>query len=269
MTALVWDKVGERTYQTGVDRGVLYLHDGIVAVWNGLTNVEESSDSELKVFYLDGVKYLETLLPGDFSGKLTAFTYPDEFDAVSGITTLSDPEGLSFYNQPAMSFNLSYRTKIGNDLEGPELGYKIHILYNVLAKPDTYSFDTANESGAQPVEFGWSLSGTPPVIKGYRPTVHISVDSLRTPPEVLKMLEDKLYGNAVSNASLPSLQEIAEYFGYVGALIIIDHGDGTWSAVDESDTFITMLDATTFQIDHADATYLQPTLYEISSTNVD
>ena len=108
MATLVWDKVGERVYQTGVDHGVLYLHDGTVAVWNGLTNVEESSDSELKSFYLDGVKYLENLIPGDFVGKLTAFTYPDEFDSVNGIGRSSP--GLSYHNQPSKSFNLSYRT---------------------------------------------------------------------------------------------------------------------------------------------------------------
>lgn len=267
MATLVWDKVGERIYQIGVDHGVLYLHDGTVAVWNGLTNVEESSDSELKTFHLDGVKYLQTLIPGDFSGKLSAVTYPDEFNLVNGVGAADIP-GLDVYNQPVKSFNLSYRTNIGDDIEGTELGYKIHILYNVIANPDAYTFDTVQDSGVKPVEFSWTLTGTPPKLQGFKPTVHVSIDSRTTPPDTLQILEDKLYGTDVSNASLPSFQDIAEYFGYLGALIIVDHGDGTWSAIDESDTYITMLDNTTFQIDDADATYLDAISYEISSTNV-
>lgn len=266
MATLVWDQVGERVYQTGVDHGVLYLHDGTIAVWNGLISVEESTTSELKSYHLDGVKYLENLTPGDFSGKLKAFTYPEEFDLVSGIADVAP--GLSYYDQPAKSFNLSYRTRIGNDLEGPEYGYKIHILYNVIANPDTYSFGTVKGSDVEAVEFSWSLSGTPPKFAGYRPTIHISIDSAETPLDVLQMLEDKLYGTEVSNPSLPTIQEIAEYFGYLGALIIVDHGDGTWSAIDESNGYITMLDDTSFVIENADATYLNATTYEISSTNV-
>src|SRR5436190_16773892 len=186
MTALVWDRLGERIYQTGVDRGVLYLHDGTVAVWNGLTSVEESSDSERKAFYLDGVKYLENVIPGDFSAKLKAFTYPDEFYEVNGITT-SDL-GLGFYDQPSKSFNLSYRTRIGNDVKDLELGYKIHILYNITAVPDSYGFESSKDSGAQPIEFGWSLSGVPPKLPGFRPTVHVTIDSVKTPSDLLKLM---------------------------------------------------------------------------------
>jgi hypothetical protein len=265
MTALVWDQVGERTYQSGVDRGVLYLHDGTTAVWNGLIGIEEDTASELKSFYLDGVKYLENLLPGDFSAKLRAFTYPDEFDSVNGIASHS-PEGLSYYNQPAKSFNLAYRTKIGDAIEA-ERGYKIHILYNVFADPDNFAFDTV-DSSVQVTEFAWSLSGTPPKIENFRPTVHISIDSLKTPPELLTLLENTLYGTEDSDPHLPTIQEIASFFGYVGALLIIDNGDGTWTAVDEGDAYITMLDSTTFQIAGADATYLDATTYEISSTNL-
>lgn len=265
MATLVWDQVGERIYQTGVDRGVLYLHDGTAVVWNGLTGVEESSDSELKTYYLDGVKYLETLIPGDFVGKLKALTYPDEFDAVNGIE--SGFLGLGIYNQKANSFNLSYRTNIGDDISGLERGYKIHILYNVVATPDSYGFDTSNDSGAQPIEFGWSLTGTPVRLYGFRPTVHVSIDSTKLDPTNVKKIEDLLYGTDETEPRLPGIEELAEYFGYFGALIIIDYGNGTWAAVDETNTFITMLDDTTFQIANADATYLDEDTYEISSTN--
>lgn len=264
---LVWDEVGKRFYQAGIDRGVLYLQDGTVVPWNGLTGVEESSDSEVKSVYLDGVKYLEILTPGDFSAKLTAFTYPDEFDSVNGIATVVP--GFELYEQPPKSFNLSYRSQIGNDIDGSEYGYKIHIFYNVIANPESYAFATSDDSGVKPIEFGWTLTGTPPKIGTFRPTVHITVDSTKTPPDILKMVEDKLYGTVLSSPSLPTIQDIAEYFGYLGALIIVDHGDGTWTAIDESNGYISMLDSTTFFIDNADVTYLDAVTYTISSTNVD
>jgi hypothetical protein len=263
---LVWDKIGERIYQTGIDRGVLYLNDGTVVAWNGLINVEESTDRELKSSYLDGVKYLEGLSPGTFLGKLTAFTYPDEFDSVNGLVEVAP--GLTYYDQPSKSFNLCYRTKIGNDLEGPDYGYKIHILYNIIANPDNYSFDTLDDSAIKPVEFSWSLTGTPPQISKFRPTVHISIDSTKVDSNVMQILEDILYGTEINSPNLPSIQEVAEIMGYVGALIIVDNGDGSWSAIDTSNAYITMLDETTFQIDNADADYLDTEMYQISSTNV-
>jgi hypothetical protein len=266
MTKLAWDVVGERIYQAGVDHGVLYLHDGTVVPWNGLTNIEESSSPELKSFYLDGVKYLESLIPGDFVGKLKAVTYPDEFESVNGIVNVAS--GLTYYDQPSMSFNLSYRTKIGNDIKGLDYGYKIHILYNLIANPDASAFETFGDSGAKPIEFGWSLTGTPVKVLKFRPTVHISIDSTRTPKYILDILEGKLYGTDTNDPSLPAISEVAELLGYLGALIIIDYEDGTWIAIDESDTYITMIDDTTFQIDDADTTVVDADTYTISSTNV-
>lgn len=270
MASLVWDQVGERVYQTGIDHGVLYLHSDKAVAWNGLINVEESTASELKSFHLDGVKYLETFVPGDFSGKLTAYTYPDEFDSVSGIVDIGTSPGMSYYDQPVKSFDLSYRTRIGNDLEGIDYGYKLHILYNLIATLDAPSFKTVGESTVEPVEFSWTLSATPPVtkVKGFRPTAHVSIDSRETPPELLQLLESMLYGTETTEPHLPPLQDVAEFFGYIGALLIVDHGNGFWSAVDESDTYITMIDDTTFQIDNADSTYLDADTYTVSSTNI-
>jgi hypothetical protein len=265
VTALAWDKIGERVYQSGVDRGVLYLNDGTVAVWNGLIEVEESSDSEVKAFYLDGVKYLQTITPSDFSATLKAYTYPDEFESAIGMVVTS---GLTYHDQPPTSFNLSYRTKIGNDLEGTDFGYKIHILYNVMAVPDSSTFSTLTNEGLSPTELSWTLTATPPVTGRYRPTAHISLDSRQVTPSTLKALEDKLYGTDTIEPSLPSISDIAEFFGYYGALVIVDYEDGTWAAIDEGDNYITMLNETTFQIENADATFLDAATYTISSTNV-
>lgn len=264
MTALTWDDVGERTYQTGVDHGVLYLRDGTAVAWNGITGVEESSTLEVKAYYLEGVKYLESVVPGDFAGKLRAITYPEEFDIAQGV--LEAAEGLSLYEQPPQHFNLSYRTKIGNDLQA-DLGYKIHLLYNVLAKPEASVFNSLGDT-VQPIEFVWSLTGTPDRLPRARPTCHATVDSRTTPPEILELIENQLYGTELTNPSMPALADLAEYFGYLGALIIVDNGNGTWTAIDEGDGYITMLDATTFQIDDADAVYSDANTYTVSSTNV-
>jgi hypothetical protein len=265
MAVLTWDEVGDRIYQTGIDRGVLYLQDGTVAVWNGLISVEETPSWELKTSYLDGVKYLEMLVPSEFQAKLTAFTYPDEFDTVNGIAHVSP--GLSYHEQPSKSFNLSYRTKVGNDIENEELGYKIHILYNVIAAPDSYSYGSTQDSSVEPITFGWNLIGVPPKLEKFRPTVHISVDSRTTPPEVLKLIEDKLYGTEDFPPSFPAIDEVTSYFDYVGALIVIDFGDGTWMAIDNAGTFLSMINPTTFSIAGADATMLNATTYEISTTS--
>lgn len=253
MPTLEWDKVGDRIYQTGVDKGVLYLKDGTVVPWNGLTSIEDGTAAEVKSFYLDGIKILDHVTPGDYVGKLSAFTYPPEFEDVLGNASVAP--GLTFYEQPSKSFNLSYRTKIGNDLD-PDHGYKIHLLYNLQASADSQTFGTLGGDPAAP-EFSWSLSGVPTVyaIDGVKPAVHISVDSLTTRPDLLAALEEILYGTETTDPRFPSVLEIRLLFGEVGGLYIVDNGDGTWTAIDPSDDFIEMIDADTFQIDHADVSF--------------
>lgn len=264
MTILEWDKAGERTYQTGVDRGVLYPKDGSAVPWNGITSVEDNSDYELASYYLDGVKILDHVTPGDFVGKLSAFTYPEEFNEICGILSVID--GLIFYEQPHKSFNLSYRTKIGDDLD-EDHGYMIHLLYNLMAIPDAKTFESIGES-VTPVEFAWSLTGVPQIIQGQRPTVHISIDSNDTHPVILEELENTLYGTETTEPRFPGATELKMFYGGFGSLLISDNGDGTWTAVDAADDYITMLDATTFRIDNADAEYLDADTYEISDTNL-
>lgn len=265
MAKIQWDKIDERTYQSGVDRGVLYPQDGPGVPWNGFVGLEESANSELKAYYLDGVKYLENLSPGEFEGKLKAISYPEEFNPIMGLAVVAP--GFIVTEQQPKSFNLSYRTRVGNPIEGTDYGYKIHILYNLLADPDTRSYSTLSDVN-QPMEFVWNLTGTPPIIHKFRPTVHVIVDSRTTPIDILELIEARLYGSDTTSANLPSITEVGEYFGYLGALLIIDNGDGTWTALDESNTYITMLDDTTFQIEHTDAVIEADDSYEISSTNI-
>lgn len=264
MAVLEWDKVGDRVYQSGVDRGVLYLKDGRTVPWNGLTAVEDNTSSELKSFYLDGIKILDHVVPGDFEGKLSAITYPDELDELLGIMSLD--AGVNAYEQESKSFNLSYRTKISSDVD-EDLGYKIHLLYNIRAIPDSQSFQTLSDQPAA-TQFSWSLSGTPPVltIDGVRPTVHISLDSTEANPAILQQIEDILYGTPTTNPRFPTILEVRVLAGETGSLYIIDNGNGTWTAVDPSDDYLTMLDSETFEIDHADVTYLDPDTYTITDT---
>lgn len=263
MAVLEWDKVGERRYETGVDHGVLYLDDGRAVVWNGLTGIEDGSSREAQSFFLDGMKYLERHTVGVYSGRLRALTYPDEFEEILGNEPVAN--GLIYYNQSPKSFNLTYRTRIGNDLSADH-GYKIHVLYNLMAIPENVGFETIGES-TNPVEFSFALSGTPPMIAGHYPTVHISIDSTKTNPDILATIEDILYGSAISNPRLPPIDELTSLLEMFGSLVIVDNGDGTWTAIDLADQYITMDSSTQFTINNVDVTYLDVSTYEVSTTN--
>lgn len=262
MAELVWDKIGDRTYQTGVDRGVLYLPDGTAAAWNGLTSVEEKFSQSSKSYYLDGVKYLEHQIPGDFSAQLKAFTYPDEFDQVNGV--ISNTNGLFVHDQKPTSFGLSYRTLLGDDVSGTERGYKIHLLYNLMAIPDNISYTSVNDQAA-PITFGWGLSGTPVAISGYRRTAHISLDSTEMNPGHIEQIEVILYGSDTVEPRLPTIQELFDLDKSLHMVMITDNGDGSWTAVGP-DHHIEMFDTTTFSIIDVNSIYLDDDTYQISTT---
>lgn len=263
MTTLVWDQIGEKTYETGVDKGVLYLNDGTAVVWNGLTSVEDTSNSELKSYYLDGVKFLNRIAPGDFAGKLKAYTYPDEFDKVTGIAQVVS--GLFFHDQNSKSFSLAYRTKVGDDVNGLDRGYKIHLLYNLVAVPDSSVYETL-KNPATPIEFAWTLSGIPQRNIGYRPTAHISIDSSETDPAILEYVENLLYGTDTTEPRLPDIREMRFIFESWGELVIYDNGDGTWTASDVQGAFITLTDPTTFTINDVNSVFLDSDTYQLFDT---
>ncbi len=193
MAKLLWDEVGERRYETGVDRGVLYLPDGSAVPWNGLTSVnEDTSGVELESFYFDGFKYLETRSSGDFSGTLKAFTFPEEFDVLDGLEGIKN--GMQLNNQPVTDrFGISYRTLIGNDINGVAHGYKIHVIYNLMAIPDSKSYSSLSEQ-QNPIEFSWQITAVPELIPGYRPTAHVVFDTTRMNRFLIADLEALLYG---------------------------------------------------------------------------
>lgn len=257
MPALQWDQVGDRRFEAGVDRGVLYLPDKAVA-WNGLTGVEESPNVEAKSFYQDGIKYLDVRVLGEYNGTLKAYTYPDEFDESMGVST--DGKGLFIHDQRIRPFSLCYRTRIGNDLDGVEHGYRIHLLYNLMATPSNMAFGTV-DSNAAPVEFSWALTSTPQALAGYRPTAHLSLKSTDLDAGYLAFVESLLYGTDTSDPYLPSMAEMFDLIA--NRIMIVDNGDGSWTATG-SDRVVELLNADTFQLSGVQATFSDEGTYEIT-----
>lgn len=263
MTELAWDQIGKRFYENGLDRGVLYLQDRTGVAWNGLISIQEKTTNTATPLFYDGVKFNDDVKPGVFSGTLKAFTYPDEFLQFEGVS--EDEAGVLLTDQPQPRFHLSYRTKVGNDLQGNDLGYKIHLLYNLLAVPKERSRDTLSLDG-EAIEFEWDISAVPEHVQGYRPTAHLVLDSRKIDPLLLADIEAILYGDDETPAQIPPMSSLMAFIRKWDRLIIIDNGDGTWTATTSIPGYISMIDETTFQIDNANATYLDEDTYEISST---
>jgi hypothetical protein len=247
MATLTWDDVGDRLFETGVRKGVLYAADGHGVPWNGLISVDNNEADSAEPVYFDGIKFNDIVTQGDFTATITAFTYPDEFLPFEG--TLEDQDGFFILNQPhARAFGLSYQTLVGDDINGLESGYKIHLLYNLIAIPSTKGYQTIGDS-IEPIEFEWSITSIPEEIDGYRPTAHVVIDSRKMDPYLLSDIEAILYGEDTGDE-----------------LTITDHGDGTWTASSPIEGVITMLDDTTFKIDSTTAVYLSSDTYEITSS---
>ena len=211
MAKLVWNEAGKRLYETGVDRGVLYVSDGNGryqkgVVWNGLVSVNESpSGAEATPLYAGNVKYVELMSNEEFGASIEAYTYPEEFEQCDGSAELAD--GITIGQQPRKSFGLCYRTKIGNDTAGDEHGYKIHLIYGAKAAPTEKSYTTINDS-PEAITFSWEITTTPIEVAGYKPTATLTIDSTKVTPTALTAIETKLYGDTTGEATLPTPAEI-------------------------------------------------------------
>jgi hypothetical protein len=218
MPALVWDQVGERLYETGVDHGVLYMPDdtGVYTsgvAWNGLTSVSETpSGAEANAQYADNIKYLNLISAEEFGATLEAFTYPDEFAEFDGLVVPAP--GVVVGQQPRKMFGLSYRTRVGNDTSGDEHGYKLHLVYGCIASPSEKAYNTINDS-PEAITFSWEISTTPVPVTDYKPTSLIVVDSTVVDPAALTDLEDQLYGNTLT-ATLPMPDDVIAIFAAAG-----------------------------------------------------
>ena len=213
MSKLVWDKTGERYYETGVKQGVLYVQDAQGAypkgvAWNGLTAVTESpSGAEANPLYADDIKYLNLISAEEFGATVEAYTYPPEFEACDGSAEIAP--GVSIGQQARKAFGMCYRTVLGNDVEGNDYGYKLHMIYGAKAAPSEKGYATINDS-PEAITFSWELTTTPVAVAGFKPTACLTIDSTKVDPERLAALEDILYGSASEEARLPLPDEIAE-----------------------------------------------------------
>ena len=212
MPKLTWDNIGERLFETGVKQGVLYpiQSDGKYTkgvAWNGLTAVTESpSGAEATALYADDIKYLNLLSNEEFGATIEAYTYPDEFAECDGSAELAT--GVMIGQQKRKIFGLCYRTTIGNDVEGNDYGYKLHLVYGCLAAPSEKGYSTINDN-PDAITFSWEVSTTPVNVEGFKPTSQITIDSTKADPTKLAALEAILYGSAETEAKLPLPDEVA------------------------------------------------------------
>lgn len=254
-----WGQSGTRFFETGVDRGVVYI-DGIGYPWTGLTAVNETPEGgENRSYYLDGVKYHNGSGAEEFKATLEAFTYPEEFMYCDGTAPMMN--GMFITQQKRRSFDLCYRTRVGNDIDGPNHAYKLHLVYNATATPTSKSYQTVGDT-TEPSVFSWNISTKREKFEGIQFGVkygsHIVIDSRTTYPWAMQILENVLYGQtgaSGSEAKMPTPEELVALFVDNSLLKIIDNGDGTWTA-EAPESILTMLEPDLFQIDWPSAVYL-------------
>lgn len=203
MSRLVWDDVGERLYETGCSQGVLYPQNSAGTgwdtgvAWNGLISVSESpSGGDPNTLYADDIKYLELRGAEEFGATIEAYTYPEEFNACNGVVELED-KGAFIGQQTRKPFCMAYKTLIGNDTQGTDHGYKIHVIYNATVSPSEQQHSTVNES-PEAVTFSWEMTTVPIPVTGYKPTAHITIDSTKVPEGKMTAVENALFGSDAS-----------------------------------------------------------------------
>lgn len=215
MTTLTWDAVGDRKYETGVDRGVLFTPNeaGVYNngfAWNGLVSVSEApTGAEANPQYADNVKYLNLFSAEEFGATIEAFTYPDEFAPFDGLGVPVD--GVTVGQQARKSFGLAYRTRIGNDIDGDDHGYKLHLVYGCSASPSEKQYTTINDS-PEAITFSWEVTTIPVAVTGMKPTAILTIDSTKVDPTDLASLETILYGAVGVDPRLPLPDEVIAIF---------------------------------------------------------
>lgn len=236
MVALTWDGIGQKIFETGIDHGVLYIPNGSGVyntgyAWNGLTAVTESpSGAEPNKQYADNIIYLTLISAEEFGGTIEAFTYPPQFAACDGSAEIED--GVFLGQQDRRSFGLSYRTKVGNDIDGPNHGYKLHLVYGAYASPSEKNYQTMNDS-PEATALSWEFYTNPVpvgVIGGLerKPTATLVIDSTKVDADSLADLEDLLYGTVGTDPSLP--MPAAVYALFAGTVTTVVPGVPTYNS---------------------------------------
>jgi len=246
MARLTWDNTGERLYETGVDHGVLFIPDGSGdytdgVAWNGLTTVTESpSGAEATALYADNIKYLDLRSAEEFGATIEAYMYPDEFLQFDGVASPSP--GIAVGQQSRKTFGFCYRTALGNDIDGSDYGYKLHLIYGATASPSEKAYATINDS-PEAITFSWEVSTTPVAAGGsLKPTSQLIIDSTKVNATNLASLEDTLYGES-GNPQLPSPADVITLL--TGGLTTVDMGDFANQPSYSSGTHVVTLPAVT------------------------
>lgn len=261
MTRIVWDAVGSRRYETGVDRGVLYV-DGVGTPWNGIVSVDErTSGGDVQPYYIDGRKYMNRLTAEEYGVVLTAYSSPIQFDACDGSLQYASA-GIRVTQQRRKSFGLSYRTMLGSDTQ-PNRGYRIHIVYNAMAEPAGRAFQTIG-SETDPLNLSWEIATKPKIIPGMRPSAHITIDSTEVDPQGLEAIENILYGDAEYGPRLIEPQEIVDIFTHPFDFTVTENVDGTYT-ISGPLANVEMLSPSTYEITRDTVVILDPDTAEISS----
>jgi hypothetical protein len=262
LSRIGWDSVGERFYEVGVDRGVLFVDDQDGVPWNGLTTISEAPFGGVAVsYYLDGTKFISYPSAEEFKGTLKAYTYPKEFAPCDGSAQIAP--GLSVEHQPRKPFTLSYRTLLGNDVTGNEYGYKIHIVYGILAEPS--DSERKSLSGEKNVsDFSWNISAVPIDVYGFKRSSHFIVDTSLADPGAVSDIEDILYGNDSDQARIPSIPEMIDIMAFYEGFSVVDNGDGT-ATITGPDAYVSVIDANTSQLNWASVVLFGDGTFSVSS----
>lgn len=268
MSRVKWGEAGSALYESGVDRGVLYVEGtGTGVPWNGLTAIEEKpSGGDNRSYYQDGFKYLNLQSRVDFEGTISAFFSPAEFDPCDGVGTLID--GIRPMYQRRKSFGLTWRTLIGNDLLGVEYGYMIHILYNALASPSDHAHETLGEA-VDPVALNWDVTAKSVRLPGFLPTAYFTLSTRTSSPEAIAAIENILYGTDEEDPRLPTIQEIAGVYEAIrDQLIVVDHMDDPHTFhVTGGDTVVEMTGTGTWRVTSIYAEETGPGTFSLTSSD--
>lgn len=262
MTRLIWGEPLDKSWQAGLDRGVLYPPNGPGVPWNGLISVDEGGSQEKSTYYVDGRKYLEMVTPREYSAQISAFTFPDEFYDLCGIVEAAD--GLLLDGQQPDRFGLSYRTGV---TDGTGAGYyKIHLVYGVMATTSNAQHQTLSGS-VEPETFQFDISAVPESVSGFRPTAHVILDTRHIDPLTIIEIEKMIYGTWHVDAHLPPIQTFFDMMSFGEIVVIRDNGDGTWEA-EGSRKYITVYEDGEFKVDNVTVVDNGDGTYQVSDTTV-
>jgi len=256
MAQLTWGNPVDKHYESGLDRGVLYLPDGTAVPWNGLVSIDEKFNQDTETIYFDGMKVAVLVSNGDFAASIKSISYPPEFDFLQGYASLR--KGVKLRDQVPNFFGLSWRTFKGDEASGPEKGYKINVAYNLIATPNDRNYASRSNDPSL-VEFGWDITSVPEELPGFRPTAHFIIESDEVDPWLLEEIEKKLYGTYDDNPYLPELSDLLVFMRDWARVTIIDNGDGTWTATElRPDTYIfeSEDDSNVYELRNVNAVYV-------------